>query len=169
MQETLVWSLIWEDPTCHGATQPAHTGTDTEPQSLGPKLCSARSPPVRSPHTATRERRLLATPGEKPKQQWRARRVKKENKNFKEKSRIPFSLLLMALVIFAEFLGSDFLKLSFSNYFGFITHNEINTIPELGTAENTATTMIAVDNNLIWGFMSMWTPRNNLLFSVHII
>ena len=24
MQETRVWFLVWEDPTCHGATKPAH-------------------------------------------------------------------------------------------------------------------------------------------------
>ena len=24
MKETLVWSLVWEDPTCHGAAKPSH-------------------------------------------------------------------------------------------------------------------------------------------------
>ena len=54
MQETLVWSMIWEDPTwLHGATKPVpdnHWACDVEPENLnyesphapGPMLCNER-------------------------------------------------------------------------------------------------------------------------------
>ena len=42
MQETLVWSLIWEDPTCCRATKLLHRNY-WRSRSLKPTLCSQRS------------------------------------------------------------------------------------------------------------------------------
>ena len=44
MQETQVRSLIWEDPTCHRATEPKHLHSATREATA-----------VRNPSTATRE------------------------------------------------------------------------------------------------------------------
>ena len=80
-QETRVQSLIWKDPTCHGAADPIHHSCwacALEPgsrnywacvlQLLKPMLHSKRS-------TATREQPLFAT-REKPKQQRRPSKAK---------------------------------------------------------------------------------------------
>ena len=34
MQGTQVWALVWEDPTCHGATKPVHNYWACVPQLL---------------------------------------------------------------------------------------------------------------------------------------
>ena len=72
MQGTQVPALVWEDPTCHGATKPvrhnywacalesashncrAHAPQLLKPAHLEPMLCNKRSHPMRSPHTATK-------------------------------------------------------------------------------------------------------------------
>ena len=60
MQETCVGSLVWEDPTCCGATKPVPPcPTVTEP--LLSSLCSAtrEATAMRSLHTTTREEEPL--------------------------------------------------------------------------------------------------------------
>ena len=72
MQGTWVWALVWEDPTCCGATKPVHHSYWAcaleparhnswprvpqllKPTRLEPMLCSKRSHPMRSPRTATK-------------------------------------------------------------------------------------------------------------------
>ena len=41
MQGTWVWSLVWEDPTCHEATEPVCRSPS--PRALGSVLCNKRS------------------------------------------------------------------------------------------------------------------------------
>ena len=80
MQGARVWSLVWEDPTCHGAAKPvrhnywAHVPQLLKPTHLEPMLHNKRShrneklahhneeqPPLtatrESPHTATKTQR----------------------------------------------------------------------------------------------------------------
>ena len=54
MQVTQVWSLVWEDPTCHRATKPVHHNYWAL---CTQSLCSAarEATTIRSLHTATRE------------------------------------------------------------------------------------------------------------------
>ena len=52
MQGTRVRSLVWEDPTCRGATKPVrHNYWACEPQLLGPHAATteARAPRARTP------------------------------------------------------------------------------------------------------------------------
>ena len=42
MQETRVQALVWEDPTCRGATKPLHHNY-WSPHALVPLLCNKRS------------------------------------------------------------------------------------------------------------------------------
>ena len=82
MQETRVRSLIWEDPTCHGATKPVRHNRwacAPEPASHSYWACVPQSPcsatreatTMRSLSTATREQVPLAATREKPLQQQR--------------------------------------------------------------------------------------------------
>ena len=64
LQGTRVWSLVWEDPTCLGATQPVHPedGTCT----LAPTLCSMRSHNNKKHTHHNEEWPLLTTTRENP-------------------------------------------------------------------------------------------------------
>ena len=100
MQETRVWTLVWEDPTCQGPTNWA-THSVIVPQLLS--LCSrasshhteARTPPAawapqKKPHSTpshwSREQPLLSAAGEKSAQQRRPSIAKNEWINKKEAS-----------------------------------------------------------------------------------
>ena len=71
MQETWVWSLIWEDPTCQGATEPVihnHWACALAPGAAAaeahvPGVCALRweATAVRRPGTTAREQPPLAT------------------------------------------------------------------------------------------------------------
>ena len=58
MQMFWVQSLVWEDPTCHGATKPVHYSYGTHmPQQMSPhsRACAPQQEkPVRSPRTTTK-------------------------------------------------------------------------------------------------------------------
>ena len=87
MQETWVWSLVWEDPTCHRATKPMHHNYwacnlepvnhnywDRVPQLLKPMCPRAHVPQLLSLCAATTEARMPrahALQQEKP-LQWEA-------------------------------------------------------------------------------------------------
>ena len=94
MKGTQVWSLVQEDPTCHGTTKPichkhwactvepgscnywAHEPQLLKPTPLELMLCNKRSPPtVRNLCTKTRELPVLDTARESPMQQPRPRAV----------------------------------------------------------------------------------------------
>ena len=53
MQEMWVWSLVQEDPTCHGATKPVHRYY--WPCALEPGSCNYWSPSALEPRSTTRE------------------------------------------------------------------------------------------------------------------
>ena len=84
MQETQVWSLIWEDPTWRGATKPVHHSYSAfvlEPGShnnwslhaLEPVLPIGDATAMKTMHTAAREQPRLTVTREKPgQQQWPA-------------------------------------------------------------------------------------------------
>ena len=75
MQGTQVQSLVWEDPTCCGATKPmSHNYWARTPQLLKPTSSRARVPQLLSLHAATTEAcapRACALQQEKP-LQWEA-------------------------------------------------------------------------------------------------
>ena len=86
MQETRVRALVWEDPTCHGATKPVHHNywaCALEPASHNywarvPQLLSLRSgahePQLLSLHTTTTEARtpIARAPQQEKPPQWEA-------------------------------------------------------------------------------------------------
>ena len=75
MQGTWVWSLVWEDPTCCGATKPmCHNYWACAPRLLKPARSRACVLQLLSPHAATTEAcapRAHASQQEKP-PQWEA-------------------------------------------------------------------------------------------------
>ena len=90
------WPLVWEDPTCHGATSPCATvlslcSRAQEPQLLSQALraCAPKQgkAPQRSPHTAEREEPLPAASRESLPQQQRPSTAKNKNKNIKKKKK----------------------------------------------------------------------------------
>ena len=67
MQETEVWSLVWEDAMCQGATKPVRDsywacaleprrGNFWGPRALEPVLATREATAMRSLHTTTREK-----------------------------------------------------------------------------------------------------------------
>ena len=72
MQETRVWALAWEDPTCRGATKPmrhnywAHVPQLVNPERLEPVLRNKRSHRNEKPVHHNEEEPLLATTREEP-------------------------------------------------------------------------------------------------------
>ena len=77
MQRTLVWSLVWKDPTCHGTTKPVHHSywaCALEPvnhnywswHALESVLGNKRSHHNEKLHTTAREYPLLAGTRESP-------------------------------------------------------------------------------------------------------
>ena len=98
MQGTWVWSLVWEDPTCRGATKPvchnywacsleptshnywAHVPQLLKPMCLEPLLRNKRSHRMRSPHTATKSSPLSLQLEKAHAQQRRPNATKKKKK-----------------------------------------------------------------------------------------
>ena len=80
-QSSLVWSLVWEEPTCWWAAKPCTAtiepilyslGKSTpEPTCLGPVLHGKRSPCSERPAHHSEEQPPLATTRKKPRQQQR--------------------------------------------------------------------------------------------------
>ena len=56
VQQTQVWSLVWEDPTCHGVTKPGATTTETCSYSLCSTTREAHARQLENAH-------VKATPG----------------------------------------------------------------------------------------------------------
>ena len=64
MQETWVWSLMWEDPTCLEIAKPAHRNywvSALEPGSTAPEPQLLKSV-TQSLHSATREATTMGSP-----------------------------------------------------------------------------------------------------------
>ena len=89
MQETWVWSLIWEDPTCCGAIYPCTTTTELVLQSHKPQLLKLTHPRAcalqqEKPLHCNQRGAPTATTREKPEQRPRPSRDKNQY-NYEEK------------------------------------------------------------------------------------
>ena len=87
-EETRVWSLVWEDPTCQGGTKPMHGNHWAwQPQrwkpTLEPVLCNKRSHCNEKPEHPTREQPPLATAKQSPHSKEDPRQPKLINKSLK--------------------------------------------------------------------------------------